>query len=397
MTLGKTLAAEYQIEVEVLSNELPPPRKWDFHLDLWQNPFAVARYYDVDPWSGEHFEKMRPTMEMLAGAGQKCITTTITGKPWGGQTFDPFQSMIIKTLKPDGTWSYDYRIFDAWVEFAMECGIDQQINCYSMVSWSKEYDYYDEAGGTVLTVSCKPGDEEYNDLWIPFLKNFHEHLLHKNWLELTTISMDERSMEDLLEVIRLVDREAPGLKIAFAGRYHPELDDSLFDLSVASVHIVPEENLARRKAAGFKTTFYVCCVEEKPNTFSFSNPAEASYLAWYAANREFDGMLRWSYNSWTEDPLHDSRFRRFPAGDTYMVYPGGLSSVRFESLREGIQDFEKINILKRELIAEGSKESEEKLALLNAELAKFDIVSLSSVPAAETLAEGKKLLDQLSK
>ncbi len=188
-------------------------------------------------------------------------------------------------------------------------------------------------------------------------------------------------------------REAPGLKIAFAGLYHPELDDDLYDLSVASVHIVPGENLARRKSAGFKTTFYVCCVEERPNTFSFSNPAEASYLAWYAANREFDGMLRWSYNSWTEDPLHDSRFRRFPAGDTYMVYPGGLSSVRFERLREGIQDFEKINILKRELIAEGSDESEEKLALLNAELAKFDIVSLSSIPAAKTLAEGKQLFE----
>ncbi len=80
-----------------------------------------------------------------------------------------------------------------------------------------------------------------------------------------------------------------------------------------------------------------------------------------------------------------------------MVYPGGLSSVRFERLREGIQDFEKISILKRELLAEGSELSEEKLNLLYTELAKFDIQSLSTNPASTTLAEGKQVLYQLSK
>jgi hypothetical protein len=394
---GRKKGVDFQLEVEVLTPQLPPPSGWSFHLDLWQNPFSVARYFNVEPWSAEHFEKMRPTMEMLANAGQKCITSTITGKPWGGQTFDPFQSMVKKTKYTDGTWSYDYSVFDAWVEFAMECGIDRQINCYSMVSWSNEYNYFDESRGQEVAVSCKPGDQAYNEIWNPFLKDFRDHLNQRNWVDKTTIAMDERSLEDLLEVIKLIDREAPGLKIAFAGGYHPELDGVLFDLSVASAHIVPVENLARRRAAGSKTTFYVCCVEEKPNTFSFSNPAEAIYLAWYAANRNFDGMLRWSYNSWTEDPLYDSRFRRFPAGDTYMVYPGGLSSVRFERLREGIQDFEKIRILKSEWIAEGSVESEDMLTLLNGELEKFDIQSLTTKPAYELLVEGKQLLNHLSR
>lgn len=394
---GRKKGEEFQFEVEVMSPELTPPSAWGFHLDLWQNPFSVARFFNVEPWSDEHFDRMRPTIEMLADAGQKCITTTLTAKPWGGQTFDPFESMVKKTRKAGGSWTYDYSVFDAWVVFAMECGIEQQINCYSMVSWNNEYNYFDEAKGKEIMVSCKPGSSEYNEIWIPFLNNFNEHLLQKNWHDRTAIAMDERSMEDLLEVIKLIDNEAPGLKIAFAGRYHPELDGVLYDLSVASKHIVPKENLSQRDALGFKTTFYVCCVEEQPNTFSFSKPAEATYLSWYAANRNFDGMLRWSYNSWTENPLHDSRFRRFPAGDTYMVYPGGVSSVRFERLREGIQDFEKINILRSEWLAEASLESEEKLKLLSSELAKFDILGLSATPASETVAQGRQLLHQLSK
>lgn len=390
-------SVDFHYVVEVLSRELPPPNEWSFHLDLWQNPYAVSRYFNVDPWSEEHLEKMRPTMKMLANSGQKCITATISSKPWGGQTFDPFETMIRKIRKPDGSWSFDYSAFDTWVEFAMDCGINQQINCFSMVSWDNEYSYYDEAENQEIVVVCKPGDLVYEELWGPFLNDFNKHLKLKSWQQICAISMDERSLEDLFEVAKLVDREAPGLKLAFAGRYHPELNELIFDMSVASAHVVPVEHLNKRRKAGYKTSFYVCCVEEEPNTFTFSSPAEASYLAWYAAYRNFDGMLRWSYNSWTENPLFDSRFRRFPAGDTYMVYPGGLSSVRFERLREGIQDFEKISILESDLLKNGSEQSKEKLNLLYTELAKFEIQSLSNIPASTTLAEGKQLLYQLSK
>ena len=44
--------------------------------------------------------------------------------------------------------------------------------------------------------------------------------------------------------------------------------------------------------------------------------------------------------------MQDSRFRQWPAGDTYLVYPGYRSSVRFEKMIEGIQLYEKIRILK---------------------------------------------------
>ena len=66
-----------QVEIEVLDRTLPKPKDWKFHLDLWQNPYAVARYYDVPLWSKEHFDAMRPLMKMLANAGQRAITASI--------------------------------------------------------------------------------------------------------------------------------------------------------------------------------------------------------------------------------------------------------------------------------------------------------------------------------
>lgn len=393
---GKTKGPQINYEVEVSNAELPPPDQWEFHLDLWQNPFAEARYFQVEPWSAEHFKVMKPTLELLADAGQKCITTTITDLPWKGQTFDPFQSMVKKFRHKDGSWSFDYSNFDAWVEFAMNCGITDQINCYSMVSWSNAYGYFDESAGRDTSISCLPGSREYLELWTPFLKDFYEHLVTKAWEDKTTISMDERSLDDLKEVLRLVKQEAPGLKIAFAGHYHPELDPVLFDLSVASKHIVPVNQLEERKKDGSKTTFYVCCVEERPNTFTFSNPAEASFLPWYAAYRQFDGMLRWSYNSWTAYPFEDSRFRRFPGGDTYIVYPGGVSSVRFERLREGIQDYEKIRILRNKFQEEASVEAENKIIELENLLSQFDLARLETQAASLSLQQGKEMLIMLS-
>jgi hypothetical protein len=58
-------------------------------------------------------------------------------------------------------------------------------------------------------------------------------------------------------------------------------------------------------------------------------------------------MLRWAYDSWTSDVSRDARHVYWGAGDAFMVYPSG-SSIRFEKMREGIVDFEKMNILAKE-------------------------------------------------
>ena len=63
-------------------------------------------------------------------------------KPWNGQTEDFFETMVTWMKKADGTWSFDYTVFDRWVEFMMSVGIDQQINCYSMVPWELSFQYF---------------------------------------------------------------------------------------------------------------------------------------------------------------------------------------------------------------------------------------------------------------
>ncbi|MDR2764317.1 MAG: DUF4091 domain-containing protein [Tannerella sp.] len=349
------------MEVEILHRTLPSPKEWRFHLDLWQNPYAVARYHRVPLWSEAHFEAMRPVMKMLADAGQKVITATIMHKPWNGQTEDSFDSMVGKTKKIDGSWSYDYTVFDKWVEFMHSTGIDRQINCYTLIPWALNFDYFDQATNRVLYVQAKPGDEVYREYWGNFLSSFAGHLREKGWFDKTTIAMDERGLEAMKEAIRVIRAADPEFKISLAGNYHAEIEKELYDLCLSFGHTFPEGVRLERENDGKVSTVYTCCAEARPNTFTFSPPAEAAWTGWHAMAGDYDGYLRWAYNSWTRDPLHDSRFRTWAAGDCYLVYPGGRSSIRMERLIEGIQAYEKIRILKEEFSKSGEKQKLEKL------------------------------------
>ena len=350
---GKSEKKEYTITV--LDRVLPAPKEWSFHLDLWQNPYAVARVHNVELWSKEHFEVLRPYMLKLASAGQKAITATLIDRPWDGQTYDPFGSMIEWVRKADGTWHYDFTIFDRWVEFMMSCGIDKEITCFSMIPWKLSFRYYDEATNSYQYINCAPGEEAYAQFWGGMLGAFSTHLKEKGWFEKTFISMDERSLQQMQAAIKVIKGYAPGMKISMAGNYHPEIEPEIYDycLDIFAYGAYTPELVAKRRAQGKVSTYYTCCSAEFPNLFTFSAPSDAEFIALEALAKGLDGYLRWAYNSWTITPEEDSRFTAWPAGDTYVIYPFSVSSIRWERLVQGIQQFEKYKILLAEAKANG--------------------------------------------
>nr|WP_202863979.1 glycoside hydrolase domain-containing protein [Ereboglobus luteus] len=149
------------LNLEVTGRTLPKPSEWAYHLDLWQHPTAVARVQGVEVWSDEHFRLMKPLMQMLADAGQKVITTNVNKEPWNNQCYDAYADMIIWTKHPDGTWEYDFKAFDRWVEFMMGLGVNKMINCYSMLPWNNMLHYKDAATGKFVDVKADPGTPNF--------------------------------------------------------------------------------------------------------------------------------------------------------------------------------------------------------------------------------------------
>lgn len=387
---GSRLLQQLNLEILVSSRELPAPSEWAYHLDLWQSPFAVARYYQVPLWSQEHLDVMRPLMKMLADAGQKIITATLTHKPWNGQTEDYFETMVTWMKRADGTWAFDYTVFDRWVEFMMSVGIDQQINCYSMVPWELSFQYFDQATNSLKFVKTAPGEPAYEEMWVAMLTSFSRHLREKGWFDICAIAMDERPMDVMQKTLKVIRKADPEFKVSLAGNYHAEIEPDLYDYCITIGQNFPEEVRLRRAAENKRTTYYTCCTEAHPNTFTFSDPAEAAWMSFYSSKKHLDGYLRWAYNSWPLEPLLDSRFRTWAAGDTYLVYPGARSCIRFERLIEGIQAHEKITILRQEFEKKGNKAGLKKIEKM---LAPFKLGDMPEIPAAVTVNRANQILN----
>lgn len=387
---GDRLLGKLKMEIRVSDRVLPAPSEWAYHLDLWQNPFAVARYYQVPLWSQAHLDAMRPLMKMLADAGQKIITASIMHKPWNGQTEDYFETMVTWMKKADGTWGFDYTVFDRWVEFMMSTGIDRQINCYSMVPWELSFQYFDQATNSLQSVKTAPGEREYEEMWVAMLSSFSKHLREKGWFDICTIAMDERPMEVMQKTLAVIHKADPEFKVSLAGNYHAQIESSLYDYCISIEQEFPEDVRMRRASEKKPTTYYTSCAESYPNTFTFSDPAEAAWMSFYSARKHLNGYLRWAYNSWPVEPLLDSRFRTWAGGDTYLIYPGARSSIRFEKLIEGIQAHEKITLLREEFLSKGNKTGWKKIEKM---LSAFRLEDFPDVPAAVTVNRANDILN----
>lgn len=380
------------LDLEVVDRVLQTPDKWNYHLDLWQHPTSVARTQGLEVWSDAHFEALKPVMKRLADAGQKVITATLNKDPWNHQCYDGYEPMILWTRHKDGSWSYDYSVFDRWVQLMLDLGINRYINCYSMVPWNCELEYMDEAEDRLVTVKAEPGTRIFTELWKPFLLDFKTHLAEKGWLEITNIAMDERSPEAMTAAADLLTECAPEMGFALADNHRSYKKFTIMrDVCVAIHHaIVDPEDIRARREKNFVTTFYVCCNPMYPNTFTSSEPYEAALLGWYNVAHDYDGMLRWAYNSWAEDPQYDSRYPRWMSGDTYLVYPYNRSSIRFERLIDGIEVAEKVRQLRKEGVDVKTLEAVlEKIRSMNA----HD----PSLPWQEVMAEAEAALAEVSR
>jgi hypothetical protein len=200
----------------------------------------------------------------------------------------------------------------------------------------------------------------------------------------------------MAEVIRIMDKYAPQLGFAMADnhasfRRFPKVKDCCV---AQRQDYMTQDEIDERRAKGYVTTFYVCCSTFFPNCFTYSQPWESELLNWHAISKDYDGQLRWAYNSWPHRPEYDSRFRRWGSGDTYQMYPYARPSMRFERLVDGVEAFEKVRIMRMQHAG-----NPEVLAPLEAHLDKMASLKLSdpTLPWHEMMQEAVRLLDELSR
>ena len=363
--------ASLRTQITVQDQTLPAPADWKFRLDLWQNPWVLAWYYQLEPWSAAHKALLKQHLQLYANAGGKYITTYAVHSPWSDNSYMIEGTMIEWTKRTDGSWKFDYDIFDQYVQVAMAAGVDKAITIYTPLPWGNRFRYLDEKSGDYVYERWSPDSVQFAAVWRAFLDDLRGHLKQRGWFDRTYLGINENEMPLTLAAIRVIRAHSRAWKITYAGNWHPELDSLLNDYSPIITSEPSQQEMRARSARGFTTTYYVCCTPQKPNTFVFSPPIEGRYIGWYAAGNGYDGFLRWAYDAWPADPMRDARHVLWPAGDEFLVYPGAESSVRFEKLREGIADYEKIRIVRALASRSANREIKRRLRELDDHLRTF--------------------------
>ena len=166
------------------------------------------------------------------------------------------------------------------------------------------------------------------------------------------------AMRGAIDVIRKAD---PGFKISLAGNYHPEIVSDLYYLSIPYGHTFPDDVIAGRRSKGQISCVYTCCTECFPNIFTFLTLQRLHGLRCMPWLPGMTGICvgRSIPGQPIRCGIRVSAF--FAAGDTYSIYPGPRSSIRFERFMEGLQYCEKVRVLRNELKMKGAEAKLKKL------------------------------------
>jgi hypothetical protein len=385
------------LKLTVQNQLLPKPSEWKHRLDIWQNPWVVAWENNLKPWSEEHKQLLKKHLKLYADAGGKYITTYGVHSPWADNSYMIEGAMIEWIKRKEGGWKFDYSIFDEYVQLAMSVGVDKAITIYTPVPWGFRFRYMDESTGNYVYVSWAPDSKEFKSFWNIFLTDLKKHLEQKGWFEKTYLGINENAMEQTLAAIRVIKEHSKKWKITYAGDWHKELDTLLDDYCFLYGKESDVDIVKQRSARGQTTTYYVCCNPPVPNNFVFSPPVEGRWISWYTAAHGYDGFLRWAYDAWPADPMRDARHELWPAGDCFLVYPGGNSCIRFEKLREGISDFEKIRILREKAAKSSDKSVKDLIQQLDQHLKTLLVEKdFNTQKIISDVAKGKKIVEQLT-
>ncbi|SDA78113.1 hypothetical protein SAMN03080617_02283 [Algoriphagus alkaliphilus] len=253
----------------------------------------MADYYQIKPWSEKHWEIVGIMFDQLDQINQHSITTSVFWDLYNTK-IRPLDEMMIQVSKSvNGTFSYDYSVFDKYVEMAHSKGITKQISVHNLFPWNSFLFYFDEATSTIQSIHNQPGTPEYQSFWKPFLLDFFKHLIEKGWMEMTVLFVDERDPNVTLELAKWVKSISPSFKMGFAGDFYPFLSEWMEDYSMPVNVVVDPGEMDKRILSSKKTSLYTSCFERpnQPNVLLTSDLRDIFFITQLSKAKGYDGML----------------------------------------------------------------------------------------------------------
>lgn len=284
------------------------------------------------------------------------------------------------TLK-DGKYTFDFSRFDQEVEIYEKLGALDLISgghlAWRSGNWDSPF-YVDiplidgeesrklQAGPNPIKqdglrfVKLPIEDLRTQNFLNQFLPALAEHLKDKGWLDKYTQHIaDEPVVANSAsygEISKYVRKYMPGVRLLDAVLTSKELAGTI-DIWIPVLDVLHKDfSFYKELQKAGKEIWYYTCVVPKGNYANryLEQPLiQTRYLHWINYKYDVTGYLHWGLNSWVPDQLNASQSRnggKLPAGDNCIIYPGYrkvYSSIRYEAMRDGIDDYQLLRMLEK--------------------------------------------------
>ncbi|WP_163509028.1 glycoside hydrolase domain-containing protein [Fodinicola acaciae] len=275
------------------------------------------------------------------------------------------------TDNSDGTgrYSFDWSKIDQVVQFFIDQGVIKELEGFWVSAdtdnWGRpadgirEVEIIDGTGGKGHRNYANWDSAKANNFIDQFIPALKAHLDAKGWTESLKYWMhvgdepvgdkEETAWRGIASRMR---SHWPDVRIADAAFHEPTAAQLASTMSFMIPNLLnyspnprPYDQIVREQ--GKRLWFYTCNIPQGNylNRFIDQPQFDQRMMVWYAYSRGASGYLHYAMAQWAT-PLEKDDF----AGDHYITWPDKAnntieSTVRWESLRDGIEDWETLNIL----------------------------------------------------
>jgi hypothetical protein len=349
-TSHKTCLKEFKLTV------IPAPGRTHIlqqRITFWPHWKRFATYFKLELWSEEFWRLAERYLEEMAAGGMNVIMASINHDPFcyplpaEYYEYNYYPPMVAWQKTPDGKFTFDFSIYDRYVELNLRLGIDKEIECHALLPCKQQEPricYHDIATGKMKTIETVPDSPVYKEAWTAFLNAFIAHNRQRGWQHILTICpYDEPSdPRRFAGVAKLVRKLAPEIKITAAVTSRVALN--VMDcIDIATIHLeagFDADAVEELRRNGIEVRWYNCCAPAWGNTLLNCDLTDAYRVSWMTEYGKYNGFLRWSIIDWPDEWDKNPGFN-WPTGDTYLIAPGTngpVETLRWHAYRQGYQD-----------------------------------------------------------
>ncbi|HOV22074.1 MAG TPA: DUF6067 family protein [bacterium] len=334
------------------------PNESHMYLTNWiMSPSALSKFHRVKIWSSEFWNLVEMYAKNMKEHRQNVIITHLF-------------ELINFFTDERGNLIFDYQNFDKWVNIFLNNGVKliEGSHLAGRVGTWNDPNLYSplikvrtKEGKIIFHSRILVGHSDFYKYIGNFLMSLRNHLKEKGWIDKFIIHLSDEPDSICAPSYKLLSK--------IVKDFFPEvrrIDAATIPDIVGSIDVwVPllsgnfSSFFLERQNFDEEVWWYTCCGprdDKYPNRFIDYPLIKVRIIHWLNYKYNVKGYLHWGYNyykDWTGsefiDPWKENTAKMWPPGDPFIVYPGKnnkiLNSIRWEQIREGIEDYEYLYLL----------------------------------------------------